>query len=482
MIFSDDFIGERRNLAWRIEEGVWDENNPLLFPEYPWESATSFSEGTVLKDPLDGLWKAWARSWPHLEDFYRGQFDAHITYAESEDGVRWTKPMLDGFPCTGREKSNVLLRPEDVGRAGLVTVLIHPDAQEERRYEMFLHAYPPYKNPSKHMRGFPIRPEHEEAHPGGIWRYFSSDGIHWNPFEGPLDLETGDSIFIVNEPDGSYVAYSKIGRDAPPGAFAPYDIGAGSQRILTRRRSVDGSSWSPYEIILEPDWRDAHDTQFMDMGTIRQGQGIVAIVAVYHALDQRLDFQFAGSVDGKRWFRPFPRAACLRNRPLGDCGGGLFYGAPHIIEDGDKLHYYFGALEGLHGDVYGNTDDEYLQYGGLCHATWDTGRLWAAVPASGGPVESVFYTRQMPSSKGKELIINAVTLEGGDITVDLARPAWDGAAGEVIDGFSREDGQTFRGDEKKHVFRWKAGTRMPHDGVMIRFYLRRARLYGFELR
>jgi len=480
--FFEDPILRCKNIGWRVEEGVWDTHNPLMTPEYPWDSATSFSEGTVLKDPIDGLWKAWAGSYPHIEDFTVGQFDRRITYATSEDGVNWIKPQLDGFPCMGHEKSNVLLGLEDVGRAGLVTVLVHPEAEEDKRYEMFLHAYPPYKNPSKHARGFPVRPEHKDAHPSGIWRYFSRDGIHWNPFEGPLDLETGDSIFIVKEKDGPYVAYSKIGRTAAPGAFFPYDIGAGEQRILVRRESEDGSHWSPYEIIIEPDWRDAHSTQLMDMGTVRQGNGIVAIVAIYNALDQRMDLQFAGSPDGKKWFRPFPRAGCLRNRPLGDCGGGLFYGAPYIIEDGDKLHYYFGALEGLHGDLYGKTSGEFLQYGGLCRATWEKGRLWSMVPGAGGPTEGSFFTYPLENSEGRELIINAMTIGDGQIEAEIVNPAWDGSAGETVPGFSRNEFIVFQGDEKTYVLKWKEGSKLPGKGTMLQLFMRRARLYGYEIR
>ena len=232
---------------------------------------------------------------------------------------------------------------------------------------------------------------------------------------------------------------------------------------------------------MEPDWRDAHDTQFMDMGTIRQGNGIAAIVAIYHCIDQRMDLQFAGSVDGLTWFRPFPRTPCLPNQPLGDAGGGLFYCTPNVIEDGDRLHFYFGALEGLHGDVYGKTDDEYLQYGGLCRASWDRGRLWAAVPASGGPCEAVLTTRPFAEAGGKKLIINAVTLPGGEIEAELLKPGGATTAPETVVGYARSEARVFRGDEKLYTYTWAGNDRLPHD-VAVRFYLKRARLYGFEIR
>lgn len=480
MIFEGNFA-EPHNIAWRVEPGKWESANPLLVGEYPWETAVSFSEGTVLRDPIDGVFKAWGKSWPHLADFRRGQFDGRVTYSTSQDGVTWTKPQLDGLPCMGHKRSNVLLDIPDVGRCGYSSVIIHPDAPEDRRYELFLYTWPPYKNPSKHVRGFPVRPEHADAHPGAFYRYLSSDGIHWKPFEGPIRIETADSCFIQQGPGDSYIAFHKIGRPAPPGAFVPYDVGAGEQRILCRSESEDGLNWSSYRVILEPDWRDAQDTQFMDMGTIRQGKGLVAIVAVYHCLSQRMDLQFAGSPDGKRWFRPFPRTTCLPNTPLGDCGGGLFYGTPYIIEEGDRLHFYFGAMEGLHGDVYGKVDDEYLQYGGMCRASWEKGRLWAIVPAAGGPTEAHFTCFPTKEMAGKTLLINAVTLPGGEIAAELRRDdGWE--IGPAIEGFSREDCAAFHGDSKCTLLAWKGGGRCPREGLLLRFYLRRARLYGFEWR
>src|SRR5262245_928720 len=62
-LMPDDF--EDLNLvAWRVEQGQPDSHNPLLEPETPWDSGALFGFGTVLRDPLDGLWKAWTISNP----------------------------------------------------------------------------------------------------------------------------------------------------------------------------------------------------------------------------------------------------------------------------------------------------------------------------------------------------------------------------------------------------------------------------------
>jgi hypothetical protein len=48
--------------AWRVEPGQPDKNNPLVEPAMPWDAGGVLAHGTVLRDPIDGLWKAWQHS------------------------------------------------------------------------------------------------------------------------------------------------------------------------------------------------------------------------------------------------------------------------------------------------------------------------------------------------------------------------------------------------------------------------------------
>jgi hypothetical protein len=133
-------------------------------------------------------------------------------------------------------------------------------------------------------------------------------------------------------------------------------------------------------------------------------------------------------------------------------------------------------MVGLHGDVYGKTDDEYLQYGTLCRASWETGRLWSIVPAAGGPTKATLTTHPLTGVAGKQLAINALTVDDGELTVELLDE------GRPLAGFTEKDGIVFRGNSKLEVFRWKSGDRCPKDGVSLCFRFRRARLYGFDWR
>ena len=234
--------------------------------------------------------------------------------------------------------------------------------------------------------------------------------------------------------------------------------------------------------MLEPDWRDAHDTQFMDIGPMREGSGYIATVAVFHGLNQMMDIQFAGSKDGKKWFRPIPRVPCVPNGPVGEPGGGHIFQGHCLVLDDDRLHLYYAALCGLHSDIYHEDPTREIYFhGGLARASWRRGRLWAAVPVVGGPHEGHLTARPIPDSAGKTLYINALTLDNGCITAELLTGTkWN--PGVPFEGFSREDSDVFRGDALCRPLTWKGGERCPRDNLLLRFYIRRARLYGFEWR
>jgi len=459
-IFADDFC-EHQNIGWRIEPGKADPANPLIEPKFPWDSAAAFVSPTVLKDPTDGLWKAWGLSQPIDPDIY-APAKGRLAYAFSQDGSNWTRPALAGHPCLGHKETNVLIDLDPTGHTHYVSVFIHPDRPDNQRYEMF----------TMHSRG---------ALPNGMYRYFSSDGLEWRRASERLPIETADSIFVYDGLDAPYAAYHKKEIPAFPGALVPCDVGAGNLRMLVRRTSQDGIQWSdPPETIMTPDWRDAHDTQFMDIGPLAQGRGYVATVTVYHALNGTIDLQFAASPDARRWWRP-ARRPCVANGALGDYGGAMLWPARQMVEDDGRLYLYYCAMQGEHGDLYTTQPNSFLDYGALCRTSWQKGRLWAAAPSAGGPTQGVLTTTPISDCAGKRLIVNAMTTEDGELSAELVGGnEW--VREEPIDGFTRGDCRLFRGNSKSAPLVWESSDRCPKDKLMIRFFLRKARLYGFEWR
>ncbi len=474
-------------VAWRIEPGQPDEQNPLLEPEMPWDKGGVFSHGTVLHDPIDGLWKAWQVSTPLSERFGPGTWkhDRRLTYLESPDGVKWIRPQLSILPWKGHEHTNLLM--------GLWCsyASVNIDAKREMPYEMFVFRYPGYPGATGRIEGLPL-PEGQDKHPYGLYRFRSRNGKDWNAIEGPISLNTSDSCFIYRLADGSYVAYHKTELPAFPGGVTPYDIADGGVRLIGRRTSKDGTHWSdPTRLVMTPDWRDPGDTQFMELCPIKVPGGFIATLTVYHNHTQRIDLQWAASRDGINWWRPDRRSA-LPNLPLGDYGGGMIWPMRMPVIDGPRLHIYYSGNESLHGDLFNTTKSgprrlkargEFLSrhssslpnYGALCRATWQADRLWALVPVIGGPYVGKATTKRQQLA-GKEIRVNVVTRPRGELRAELLD-----SGGTVIKGYSHDDCRPITGDHHAVAVTWEAGKIAPRNAARIRFYLKRAFLYGFKV-
>jgi len=481
MIFEDNFI-ERVNIAWRIEPAEQDPVNPLLESAYPWDSASPcVGHGTVLKDPVDGMYKAWVVSAEEVLDYniYRpSNYEFRICYFCSEDGVNWQRPELDINSYPGYEKTNIVFDYPSGGRSTYASVFVDPDENPEEPYEIFVYRDVAYKNPALCVEGFGQQsaenPSKARELYYGLYRYRSKDGLHWRGVEGPLEFKSGDTLYVHKNRDGGYVAHHKNGIPSFPGGYVPYDIGAGECRINLRKTSADGTEWSESAPIMMPDWKDHQGDQIMETGYFPYGRGIIGLTSVYHATSQTMDLQFAASIDGIKWCRP-SRRSCLPLAPLGDYGGGMIWPTRTLVETGDRLYVYYGATDGLHGDIYALTANAYRPFSGaFCRASWEKGRMWAVVPASGGEIEARLTT-PLCNCTGMELLINAVTVNDGEITAELL----DNER-KPIKGFTRESSIAFKGDKKFASLKWKGMDTLPTKEVSIRFYLKKARLYGFE--
>ncbi|MFH0965625.1 MAG: hypothetical protein V2A58_16635, partial [Planctomycetota bacterium] len=184
--------------------------------------------------------------------------------------------------------------------------------------------------------------------------------------------------------------------------------------------------------------------------------------------------QFAASGDGIKWWRPFPRKPCLRNGPLGDYGSGMIWPTRTLVEHKGRLHIYYGALDALHGDIYARGETALHFHGAWCGASWEMGRLWAAVSAEGGLCYG-YLTTQAADVAGKRLHLNAATFPGGRIEAELL-----GKSLKSLPGFARKDCRPFQGDGKAVPITWKGKSVCPRDGVHLRLYLTKAKLYGYE--
>ena len=497
IIYEDNFF-EKHRIAWRVEHGVPDPANPLLEGEYPWDDTTvAVGHGSLQIDPIDGKFKGWTPVMSGDTPERVGECEFRLAYIESDDGVNWRRPQLDLCSWPGHERTNLIFDNDSGGRTTFASVLIDPEENPGEPYEMFCFREVHWSNPERLVAGFNQTPAKDDIDVWkyyGLYRYRSPDGLHWRGVEGPIKLKTGDACYVYRDPNLGYVAHHKSTAPLGPGNVVPYEC-YDQCRVAMRRSSPDGTNWTDSVPLMAPDWRDSNGDQIMEVGRYPYGDGYVGFVTMYHAVSQQIDVQFSVSADGENFWRPIPRVPCLPNSPLGDYGGGMIWPYRLPIELDGRLYLYYGALAGLHGDIYSKVSDmRFFRSGALCRSSWDMGRFFAAVNVDGegsnAPGVSLpgmtpnpdgiaypYLTSVAEEVDGKTLYLNAATMRGGEIYIELLNDKL-----QPIPGFSKDDFSPYQGDDSCLAVSWKGGSCPESGNVHTRVYMTTAKLYGFAWR
>jgi hypothetical protein len=494
LLMPDDFA-ELRLCGWRVEPGTPDARNPLIEGEMPWDRGGVGIHGSVFKDPMNQRWKAYlvctpAEEMPEKQPENQGkpwasENAAHrrVCLFESDDGVHWTRPNLDNVPFGKHKTTNILFDVSD-GVSAYSSVLVDP-RNKEWPYEMFVLRESWGAVKGKAPKG------------NGYYRYRSKDGKKWQSTgEFINDPMKGDLCFFYRDADG-YVAYYRLGGPHKPTDHVPVyeDF---PRRSCYRAVSHDGRKWVKDPLmLLTADERDHRDTQYQECVPLKVPGGYIALVTMYLPLTQTLNLRLAASRDGRQWWFP-DRRPCLDNAPLGEYGGGMIWQSQYLhIEDG-KLYVYYGGTEGPHRQISDTRapskevgyQEKVIDHGGhflpfnaaLCRASWRADRLYALAASAGGPTLGIAVTQARPLG-GSSLSVNLATrpakrgsgLDGGVLQVELLD-----AAGKPVPGFMRADCPPLKGDHPALPVHWKGGTVAPATARQVKFYLKRAFLYGFE--
>lgn len=189
-LFVDDFLVETNaGLVRAYGKPTKYEGNPVLWPEtdeemarwtelgdrpYPtgtsdaklWDPrvksvpASCFSGGAVWWDPKRGKFRMW----------YLSSWSGLLSYAESEDAIRWTRPKV------GPKGTNVILYPDHI----VDTYCVLPDFATDDPYSNWRLYVSPGENPCR------------------AYEYVSTDGIRWE-FKTRTGL-IGDSSTVFYNP------------------------------------------------------------------------------------------------------------------------------------------------------------------------------------------------------------------------------------------------------------------------------------------
>jgi hypothetical protein len=364
-LFLDDYlIASSTNIARRIQAAEKFAGNPVIRRTETWEDPFNVLYGSVIRD--GDKYRAWYMSGPG------------VSYAESGDGLHWTKPALDLMLIDGAE-TNILFRKlsEKTGSEALPyfqelfgVFKDEREADPSRRYKMgFLSIDWHYKGPRE--------ARFHEGQRRGVGIAGSPDGIHWTLIDNFATeaISDGATHWMFDPAINKYVLFGRT-RAMPTdvvAAWSNYDWFKSwySGRAVGRIESADFAKWNvtapaSAPVVMTADLDDQPGTEIYSMLVFPYESVYVGLVQTFLAVpeDPALDVQLAVSHDGVRFTRvsqqsplgsaTATRPAFISNGPVGSWdrfNQSLANNPPIAV--GDDLRFYYGGRTYRHAPYKG---------------------------------------------------------------------------------------------------------------------------------
>jgi hypothetical protein len=250
--FDDESIAWKHNLKLTLVQADKHPQNPVLRrgPEGTPDHGHAVLYGTVLK------------SGDKFRMWYLGMFETKIAqgqapgrwrpmcYAESDDGVHWTKPELGLVDFNGDKRNNICLiegSPFSLTRVNdFLSVMEDPaDPDPARRYKAAYIAHVPYDEIAGGMSNIGVK----ERFVGAMIMATSADGLQWRVV-GDRPMNAGGERFEVSGLYRFGDFYYATGQLIPPwtwrsdGGDVRQTGGPNSGRVMLAYRSPDFKTWS----------------------------------------------------------------------------------------------------------------------------------------------------------------------------------------------------------------------------------------------
>lgn len=447
-LFVDNFLIETTSLQRRFYYPEYYAGNPVLAPDKEWEKsgikgaafAAPFSDG-IWYDENDGKFKMWYMAGG-------GEYAVNGTgvtcYAESTDGINWTKPTLSIIPGT-----NIVDSKSE--RDASVVWLDKQETNDNKRYKMFL-----------------------VAREDGKWRYHyktSSDGKTWrsNAQSEPI----ADRSTVYKNPFRDVWVFSmrhnvRVSADRLVRA-RDYNEHTDPLEGTKKAEALLSAFWfgpwpgeqrhPHYPSILPAIYNhDATPYESIMLGFFTVWQGPENDVCAANNEIKRNQIMLGYSRDGYSWFRedmnPF--------HPVNETTGAWNYGnlqsvtgAPLVV--GDKLYFYLSGRKLVGNQEVTSTGLATLRRDGFASMK-GTGEMLTP---------TVKFT-------GEHFFINAQI--NGTLKVELLD-----TNNRIISGFSKENCKTVTGNHIKSKVKWNNTSlaSIQEKQIKIKFYVEDGELFSF---
>jgi len=483
-----------------LERPVRHAANPLIAEDKAWEMAIGWT--SVHRDKT-GKYQLWYQAYTGK----RAQLKTHecvVCYAESADGITFTKPDLGLFDFNGEKKTNIVLIGSGLygDRYGNSVIVDAKEPDASKRYKML------YYDWAKNARGETI---------AGLHLAHSPDGVHWTKHpEAPLYATffgakavqpplVGENPYVETPTaDGRVKRLLKQPISMSDAADPVYDPlrkrwaiygkawihgpngGLGWKHGMGRVESLDLLHWSSPQIVCFPDEHDEH-REFHTSPVFFRHERFFSLNQI---LDRpgggTMDIEMMVSRDGFDWQRPFRGDRWLKRSPGEQFDSGCILTNSDVVIEGREMRFYYGAYSsGAIGGGSNITGDQQKSGVGMVSLPLDRFAALRSEP-------------QPPTAKVKAPPdIGQITLKPLDLAgrteIDVNANTTNGAVWcEILDeqgfrvpGFEKAACTPLKKkDTTRFRFAWKDKklSELPKGMYLIRLHLQTASVYAISLR
>jgi len=443
---------------------------PVLTFDSPWDGKFS-NYVTVLKD--GSLYRMYYRGKPSASK--DGAEDERTCYAESTDGIRWTKPNLGLIEVDGSRRNNAILD----ATAGPVP----------HNFTPFLDTRPgvPKTERFKALGGLFDMEGHRSS--GGLVALVSEDGIRWKRLSETAVIarehypvrynDAAMSPAFWSESENRYVAYIRTWKND---GHSTREGWGGNVRWIGRTTSADFLRWSPvepmefgngvvdeqlYSSTTSPYFRAPHLSIGLAPRIVFNKPFLSPEEIALIGVDPRYGRDASEPVllttrGGLRYDRTFMEAWIRNGVGPEYWTSRNNYPALNIVPTGPKEMSIYVQ------QAYGQSNCRLERY------TLETDRLASvSAPFAGGE----FLTHPLTFS-GRTLVLNMSASVAGWIRVEI-----QDAAGRALPGFSLKDTVEVLGNDIEKRVRWKSSgdlSALAGRPVRLRVLMKEADLYSLR--
>ena len=424
---------------------------PVLPNDRDWEFMI-FGYSTLLD--LGGKFGLWYEVVPPQGGIRR----CLLCYAESVDGLNWTKPNLRLVDYQGSKKNNIVIDGAQCPYRSFHgnSVFLDPKAPAAERFKVAYWAAdlpPEVIARLKRERPESVDP-YGESHKCGVMLGTSPDGLRWKFTDRILFSHTCDTQTIMGwDPFlQRYVCFTRT-----------FQLG---RRSIARTESADLSRWPVPEMVLwTPPDSDPADDLYCNSKSLYPGTKTMHLMfpTVYKRRVDGCALRMVSSLDTVAW-EWLPGEVMQCGTP-GSWDGGCFLGGCGLTEiPGDRVALPYG------GYGYPHKYPRFDRVGQIGLATWPKERLVALQADE----DAEFWTPDL-NLLGQTLHLNFEVKRAGYLKVGV-----EGVAGRGL-----EDCDVLLGNSLKQQVTWKGEASLgltPGKPVALRFQMRSAKLFSFEVR